>query len=79
MNRTEFLKAFSQLSGEEQQALRAELAKTAIPDEPCCTPSMKEQLAEMMKQMEASSDPMAMCREMMRMCCQHEEQQKACK
>ena len=69
MNRTEILKAFRQLSAEEQEAVRTELVKKPIPEgASCCSPSMKEQLTGMMKKMEASEEPMAMCTEMMRMC-----------
>jgi hypothetical protein len=69
MNRAEILKAFRQLSAEEQEAVRTELVKKPIPGGAfCCTPSMTEQLAGMMKRMEASEDPMAMRTEMMRMC-----------
>ncbi len=69
MNRAEILKAFRQLSAEEQEAVRTELVKKPIPEgASCCSSSMKEQLTGMMKKMEASEDPMAMCTEMMRMC-----------
>ena len=69
MNRAEILKAFRQLSAEEQEAVRTELGKKPIPEgASCCPPSMKEQLVGMMKKMEASEGPMAMCAEMMRMC-----------
>ncbi len=80
MNRTEILEAFSKLSADEQKAVQAELVKKSAGEETsCCPPPMKEKLTGMMAQMEASQDPMAMCHEMMRMCCEKVETHKTCK
>lgn len=70
MNAADFVTAFKNLSAEDQDLVRAELSKPTGSKDACCPPSMKDQLAKMMKKMETSEDPMAMCHEMMKMCCE---------
>ncbi len=70
MMRDDFLKAFFEMSPEDQEAIRAELvgsASTAGPA-PCSPGAMKQHMMEMMKKMETSDEPMACCQEMMGMC-----------
>ncbi len=69
MKKEEFLKAFEEMSAEDQESIRAEIVAKGASREECCSGPMKEHLTEMMKKMKASEDPMAMCSEMMRMCC----------
>ena len=69
MTRNEVLKAFEQLSTEDQQAVRAELTKGASDGAPCCGgEEMKEHMESMMKMMHSSDDPSASCEQMMAMC-----------
>ena len=72
MNKEEFVKAFSEMSPEDQEAIKAEIIGkiTSQEGQSCCTGPMKDQLADMMKKMETSENPMAMwlsiCRETFR-------------
>lgn len=57
MKRQDFIKAFAEMSTEDQEAIRAELiGKAADPIAKCHS---------MMEQIMASGNPMAMCQEMM--------------
>lgn len=79
MTKEECLKAFAQLSAEDQEAVRAEiLSKSAAEKtgQACCSDAMKEQLCGMMEKMMASDNPMAMCGEMMQMC--HTKMKETC-
>jgi hypothetical protein len=66
MNSEEFLKAFHELSPEDQQAIRAELLKAE--PESCSAGEMTQRMMEMMKKIQASENPMECCKEMMGMC-----------
>lgn len=81
MKKEDLLKAFTELSPEDQQAMRAEiLAKGASKKtgQACCTDAMKEHLHGMMEKMHASENPMAMCEEMMRMCQEKMKKEQCC-
>ncbi len=72
MKREDFLKAFAEMSPEDQEAIRAELTGKGAPQEagsPCgpmgMPEGMKEHMMEMMEKMKAGGDPMTMCKEMM--------------
>ena len=67
MKLDDFVKAFEQLSADDQQAVRSRIPSSG-PESRCCSGAMKGHLSGMMQEMEASEDPMAMCKEMMRMC-----------
>ena len=77
MNVHELLKTFDELSAEDRETVRTEiLSKRA--EAGCCAGEMKEKLSGMMKQLEASENPMAMCMEMMRMCHEKTTTGKVC-
>ncbi len=79
MKKEDFLKAFAEMSSEDQEAIRAELigkgASREAADPMAMWHRMMEKIMasgdpmamcrEMMQKMEAVGDPMAMCREMM--------------
>lgn len=71
MKREDFLKAFAEMSPEDQDAIRAEIvgkgASTAS-GAACAPGAMKQHMMEMMKKIQAGDNPMAMCQEMMGMC-----------
>lgn len=67
MKTEDFLKAFAEMSADDQRAVRSGILGRES-EESCCSGPMKDHLTGMMKKMEASEDPMAMCREMMQMC-----------
>ena len=67
MKAEDFLRAFAEMSADDQQAVRSRILSSGS-EESCCSGAMKEHVTGMMKKMEASEDPMAMCQEMMRMC-----------
>lgn len=68
MTRKEFLQAFRDMSPEDQEAIRTELA--ALETQPACPcpPAMKQHVMEMVEKMQTSEDPAGACQEMMRMC-----------
>ena len=67
MTRDQVLRAFEQLSAEDQDAVRAEISKGAGAS--CCGgKEMKEHMESMMKMMHSSDDPSASCEQMMAMC-----------
>lgn len=70
MMRDDFLKAFSEMSREDQEAIRAKLmgAASTAGVTPCSPGAMKQHMMEMMKKMETSDEPMARCQDMMGMC-----------
>ncbi len=73
MNREEFIAAFEKLSPEDRQAVLAGIIAKGSSEESsesCCSGEMKEHMTEMFAKMESSGNPMAMCQEMMRMCCE---------
>lgn len=77
MNVQELLEAFDELSAEDRETVRMEiLSKRA--EASCCSGEMKEKLAEMMKELEASKNPVAMCMEMMGMCHERTKTRKVC-
>ena len=61
MNRADFLKAFGEMSPEDQEAIRAELAGKAASQEALDPMAMCQ---GMMEKMKAGGNPMAMFREM---------------
>ncbi len=61
MNRADFLKAFGEMSPEDQEAIRAELAGKAASQEAWDPMAMCQ---GMMEEMKASGNPMAIFREM---------------
>jgi hypothetical protein len=67
MDRKEFLKAFSELTPEDQAAVRAEFLGKGTPEtgSACCPEGMKEPMRQMMEMMQSGGGPMAMCQEMM--------------
>ena len=67
MNKDDLLKAFEELSAEDQQAVRVAIAERAAGS--CCgAAEMHEHMAAMMKMMQSSEKPMDGCRQMMGMC-----------
>ena len=80
MNKEDCLKAFAEMSPEDQQAVQAEILAKGATEKTgqscCCTDAMKEQLCGMMEKMQGSENPMAMCEEMMQMC--HEKMKEKC-
>lgn len=66
-NKDDVLKAFSELTTEEQQAVREELSQRA--SESCCSSGeMQKHMGAMMKMMSSSENPMEDCKDMMEMC-----------
>ncbi len=61
MNRADFLKAFGDMSPEDQEAIRAELARKAASQEALDPMAMCQ---GMMEKMKAGGNPMAIFREM---------------
>ena len=70
MTRDEFLKMFLEMASEDQEAIRAGVVGSASTAgaAPCSPAAMKQHMMEMMKKMETSDNPMAMCMQMMHMC-----------
>ena len=66
MNKEEFLKAFAELSAEDQNAVRAELTGKGASEETEAAGGPMAMCHEMMAKMTAGKDPKAMCEEMMR-------------
>ena len=67
MTKDEILKAFEQLSAEDQEAVRTKLSGNSGPS--CCGgDEMKQHMESMMKMMHSSENPMERCKEMMEMC-----------
>lgn len=67
MTRDQVLRAFEQLSAEDQDAVRAEISKGAGAS--CCGgKEMKEHMESMMQMMHSSENPMEHCEQMMEMC-----------
>ncbi len=67
MNKENVLKAFEELSAEDQQAVRTQLAERASAG--CCgADEMQQHMAAMMKMMQSSEKPMECCQQMMGMC-----------
>ncbi len=62
MNREDFLKAFAEMSPEDQETIRAELIGKGASHE---TGDPMAMCHAMMEKIMASGDPMAMCQEMM--------------
>lgn len=72
MNKDDILKAFAELSPEDQKAVRTELTREEEVEEagsPFGSGGMKEHMKEMMEKMKEGGDPMAICKEMMKKCC----------
>ncbi len=68
MTRDEILKAFAELSAEEQEAVREGIAgKTAGGTEEESSPA--DMCGEIMGKFKEGGDPMAICKEMMAKCC----------
>lgn len=67
MNKDDILKAFQELSAEDQQVVRTEIAEHAATR--CCSAEeMQKHMASMMKMMQSSEKPMDCCQQMMGMC-----------
>lgn len=67
MNKDEVLKAFGELSAEEQQAVREQISERVA--ESCCsTAEMQKHMGAMMKMMSSSENPTEHCKQMMEMC-----------
>ena len=67
MSRDDVLKAFEQLSAEDQKEVRSEIAERGAAS--CCSAEeMQQHMAAMMKMMESSEKPMECCQQMMGMC-----------
>ncbi len=67
MNKDDVLKAFAELSAEDQQAVRAEIAQRGAAG--CCSADeMQQHIMAMVKMMESSEKPMECCQQMMGMC-----------
>ncbi|MFQ5801560.1 MAG: hypothetical protein ACE5JQ_01525 [Candidatus Methylomirabilales bacterium] len=62
MKREELLKAFAEMSSEDQEAIRVELIRTGASRGAWDPMAMCH---DMMEKMKAGVDPMAMCRDMM--------------
>lgn len=66
-SRDDVLKAFAELSTEDQQTVREELSARAA--ESCCNPAeMQKHMGAMMKMLGSSEQPMDHCNQMMEMC-----------
>ena len=67
MNKDDILKAFEELSAEDQEAVRAEIAQRGAAG--CCSADeMQQHMMAMMKMMASSEKPIECCQEMMGMC-----------
>ncbi len=81
MNRDEVLKAYADLSAEDREAVRADIAGETGAETPgaggpeesgqatCCTPEFMKTMAEFKDKMKEGGDPMSICKEMMEKCC----------
>lgn len=66
-SKDDVLKAFAELSTEDQSAVREEFSERAA--ESCCSSGEKQKhMGAMMKMMSSSENPMDHCSEMMEMC-----------
>jgi hypothetical protein len=74
MNREEFLKAFAEMSPEDQEAILTELTKQGGAEEAktaCSLAAMKKHMRKMMEKMLEGGGPMAWCAAMMKgKCCE---------
>jgi hypothetical protein len=70
MNKEDLLKSFAEMSTEDQEAIRAELAKGGTEGAGAAggPMEMKKHMMEMMEKMKTGGDPMALCKEMMEKC-----------
>lgn len=68
MTKDEILKAFEQLSAEDQQAVRTEISERAAAGSCCGGEEMQKHMKSMMKMMDSSENPMDHCKQMMKMC-----------
>ena len=76
MNKEESLKAFEGLSAEDQQAARTRLTERGAVG--CCSADeMQQHMAAMMKMIQSSEKPMECCQQMMGMCEQMMQKEKA--
>lgn len=67
MTKDEILKAFGELSVEDQQAVREQILDHAA--ESCCSAAeMQKHMGAMMKLMKSSENPSEHCKQMMEMC-----------
>lgn len=67
MSKEELLKAFEELSAEDQKSVRTEIADRAATA--CCDfDEMQKHMGAMMKMMSSSENPMDHCKQMMAMC-----------
>ena len=67
MSKDDVLKAFEELSAEDQQAVRTEIAQPGAAG--CCTPDeMQQHMRTMMEMMASSEKPVECCQQMMAMC-----------
>ena len=67
MSKDDVLKAFEELSAEDQQGVRTEIAERAAAR--CCSAGeMQQHMTAMMKMMQSSEKPMECCQQMMEMC-----------
>jgi len=67
MSKEELLKAFEELSAEDQKAVRTEIAERGATA--CCDfAEMQKHMGAMMKMMSSSDNPMDHCKQMMEMC-----------
>ena len=69
MNREEILKAFSELSPEDQETVRTEIGGSAQTGGEGEFESPLEMCRTIMGKIEAGDDPMAVCKDMMAKCC----------
>lgn len=67
MNTKDFIETFRGMSPEDQATIRDALMSNGTKSG-CCTKPERKQLVQMMSKMLESENPMAMCKEMMRMC-----------
>lgn len=75
MTKDEILKAFEQLSAEDQQAVRTGLSEHSASS--CCSSGeMRQHMESMMKMMHSSENPMDHCEQMMDMCGKMMEQKE---
>ena len=66
MTRDEFLKAFADMSSEDQEAIRAEITGKGKRQEAGATCCPTDPMEKMMEKMKAGGNPMSMCKEMMK-------------
>jgi len=76
MKTEQFIKAFEEMSPEDQAAVRAAVSETGK-SASCCSQTEMGHMKAMMAKMEASENMASMCQEMMRMC-QEKMASKSC-